>query len=150
MYTDTMSIESVKSKIAILLKEVENFREADRKQVILDFILNELHLAEKTQVWGPADLHKIRSLAVAITQNLRADDKLEGRPILSDGKLIDRYCMVSATLGYLRGKGLLPYAVEIKDLKAICHHENVEDESTGHRCADCGERLKPIWVPVSK
>ncbi len=112
---------------------------------------------DKTITWTARDLGLIKSRAVSICQNLASHDTLGDRPIISDSQSIEKFCMVSATLVYLRGQGLLSYIIKIEDINPKnCEHNNVEpfldtvEDTQKYVCAECDAEVRSVgWVEVS-
>lgn len=146
-----MSLKNLKNKISLLVDDLDGLDRYDQIRTVSDFIKTELNLQERAYAWTERDLSAIKSRAVSIMTDMNSQIKVEGKKLYSNGDLARIYCLVQATYEYMRGQGMSPYLIKLKQdgnsLKTCSHSRAKPDSDGGFTCPECNEKVRPIlWV----
>ncbi len=146
-----MSKHNLKSKLATLLNDIEDMERSSKIRVLNQFIESELGLMEEVRYWDLYAVNAVHSRAIQIMVDLNPSSGLGRTQFRYDSDLARAYCFVQATHDYMRGEGLMPYRIGLKEDGLVvksCEHRGSEKDSEGkYQCPDCDEEVMPIlWT----
>lgn len=107
-----MDRNGLEEKINILLRDISNLSDQDKKKYIADFIEREICKENDTFYIDRFDLTNIQSFAADSWHSLPLDKKVNGQKL--DQKGIQTLMFFRAVVGFLRGKHLLHRIVKLK------------------------------------
>lgn len=104
---------NLRDKIRLLIADAYDLQQETVISKIEALITDELKLRDEERLFDHQDLCYIQSVATQEFVQLRHDKETLGR-LFQEPEMVRSLCIVNATIGFLRSKGLLPAILRYK------------------------------------
>lgn len=104
---------NLRDKLLLVIQDCYDLRQESVVSKLEDLIKDELRLREEEREIDYQDLNYIQSVASSDYVTMRFDKELLGK-LFQDQNMVRTLCIVNATVGFLRQKGLLPAVVKYR------------------------------------